>query len=190
MPRTLTDLQKRKLIHMFELLDVDGNGLLEYADFEAVVEGLAEERGLELNSPGYRRLLGRSRRIWKGLFQCDIDGDGHITLPEWLGYHIKAIIEDERAGISPAGLTTAIDSIARYFFELMDMDGDGRVKKPDYAKFCEAHGIPKQEVAESFRELDRDGNGVLSMDEVLVLVREFYVSDDPTAPGNWFFGDF
>ncbi|MCA9791386.1 MAG: EF-hand domain-containing protein [Candidatus Eremiobacteraeota bacterium] len=187
---TLTELQKRKLIHMFELLDVDGNGFLEFADFQAVIETLAQERGLEPNSAGYRRLFGNNRRIWKGLFKCDLNGDGQISLPEWLAYHIQAIVADEEAGISPAGLTTAIDSIARYFYELMDMDGDGQIQREDYRYFCEAHGIPDETVEESFQQLDRDGNGTLSLDEVVTLVREFYTSDDPMAPGNWFFGDF
>ena len=50
-----TELQKNKLMHMFELLDVDGNGVLEYDDFRMVVDVMAEERGLDKSS---RRYLG------------------------------------------------------------------------------------------------------------------------------------
>ena len=48
-----TELQKNKLIHMFELLDVDGNGLLEYDDFRMVVDVMADERGVDRSSRRY-----------------------------------------------------------------------------------------------------------------------------------------
>jgi len=37
---------------------------------------------------------------------------------------------------------------------------------------------------------DVDGDGYLSVDELLVAVREYYTGDDEDAPGNLLFGEF
>lgn len=185
---SLTELQKRKLIHMFELLDADQNGVLEYADFKAVVETLADERGWPPGSRQRMKLTAVNRRIWNTLFSsCDLNQDDQISLAEWLAYHIQALTGD---GGEAQGFSMAVAAISRYFYELIDVDGDGTATKEDFKIFCTAHGIPEEDSQFAFEELDRDGNGVLSRDEILTLVREFYLSDDPSAPGNWFFGDF
>ena len=58
-----TELQKNKLMHMFELLDVDGNGVLEYDDFRMVVDVMAEERGLDKSSRRYLGLVASNKRL-------------------------------------------------------------------------------------------------------------------------------
>ena len=35
-----------------------------------------------------------------------------------------------------------------------------------------------------------DGDGRVTLDEITVLIDQFFNSDDPQQPGNWFFGPF
>ena len=184
----LTELQKAKLIHMFELIDTDGNGVLEFADFQEVIDFLAEERGWDRSNRHYMKLVGTNRRLWRSLLKsCNLDADKEVSLMEWLAYHVKIFTAED---FPNPEFQMTLSSIADFFFQMMDVDGDGMATRDDYTIFCQAYGLPEQQALRIYHLLDRDGNGSLSRDEVLALVREFYLSDDPEAPGNLFFGEF
>lgn len=185
-----TELQKQKLMHMFELLDVDGNGVLEYADFRMVVDTMAEERGWESNNRRYIALVASNKRLWKMIARyIDFDESGSITLMEWLAFHIKAFIGDPlNQGFDPQ-FSSALNATAAFFCDMLDSDGDGKVTLEDYILFCGAYNVSEVKARMSFQLFDRDGSGDISQSEVEQMVKEFYLSDDPMAPGNLFFGN-
>lgn len=176
-------------MHMFELLDVDGNGVLEYEDFRMVVDTMAEERGWGASHRRYIGLTVANRRLWKQMCRTlDADGSGEITLAEWLAFHIQALTEESTPGGFNPEFGSALRATAKFFCDMLDSDGDGIVTAQDYVLFCGAYNVPESEALESFELFDRDGNGELSEAEVVEMVKEFYLSDDPDAPGNLFFG--
>lgn len=189
MSSNLSVVQKDKLLHMFELIDVDGNGVLEYADFRLVVDTMADDRGW---SPTHRRRLGLVRanqRLWNMMARhLDADGDGEITLAEWLSFHMKAFGDDPELQGKDMELSSALNSTAKFFCDMLDSDGDGKVSEIDYIMFCGAYNIDSDEAKESFRLFDTNKDGILQQNEVFALVKEFYLSDDEDAPGNIFFG--
>jgi Ca2+-binding EF-hand superfamily protein len=190
MAAVFTELQKQKLMHMFELLDVDGNGVLEYDDFRMVVDTMAEERGWERNNRRYISLVASNKRLWTMISRnIDIDSDGSITLMEWLAFHIKAFIEDPMTkGFDPK-FSAALRGTATFFCDMLDSDGDGKVCIDDYIAFCAAYNVSEAKARLSFGLFDRDGSGDITVQEVEEMVKEFYLSDDPMAPGNLFFGN-
>ena len=189
MAAAFTELHKQKLMHMFELLDVDGNGLLEYDDFRMVVDTMAQERGWERSNRRYISLVASNKRLWKMISRdIDIDGNGSISLMEWLAFHIKAFIEDPlNQGFQPK-FSAALRATASFFCDMLDSDGDGKVCIDDYIAFCAAYNVSEAKARFSFKLFDRDGSGDITMQEVEEMVKEFYLSDDPSAPGNLFFG--
>jgi Ca2+-binding EF-hand superfamily protein len=44
------------------------------------------------------------------------------------------------------------------------------------------------ETTEAFTSLDRGSKGYLTEQDLVVAVQEFYLSDDPDAPGNVLYG--
>jgi Ca2+-binding EF-hand superfamily protein len=184
-----SELQKNKLIHMFELLDIDGNGIIEYEDFRMVVDTLADERGWGRTNRRYIGLVAANRRLWK-MYTRDFDanGDGTVSLVEWMAFHIKAFLtEPLKNGFDPS-VSRALNTVARFFCDMLDSDLDGEVTEQDYVEFCEAYHIDEEEARRGFRLFDRNQNGILQQQEVAYLIEEFYLSDDPDAPGNQFFG--
>lgn len=189
MSAQFTQLQKDKLMHMFELLDVDGNGVLEYDDFRMVVDTMADERGLDRSSRRYLSLVASNKRLWKMFSRhLDVDHDGGISMAEWLAFHIKAFLTDPVSqGLEPE-FSSALTATAKFFCDLLDSDGDGVVTASDYILFCGAYNVGENEARIGFEMFDRDGNGSLTQDEIVEMVKEFYLSDDPDALGNLFFG--
>jgi Ca2+-binding EF-hand superfamily protein len=185
-----TELQKQKLMHMFELLDVDGNGVLEYEDFRMVVDTMAEERGWERSHRRYLALVAANRRLWKMISRdMDVDGDGAITLMEWLAFHIRAFLTDPaNQGFDPR-FSAALKATSGFFCDMLDSDGDGKVSLEDYILFCGAYNVSEAQARMSFGLFDRDDSGDITQQEVEEMVKEFYLSDDPKAPGNLFFGN-
>lgn len=191
MPQSVSSLQKEKLIHMFELLDVDGNGVLQYDDFRMVVDVMCDERGW---SRGHRRRLGlvrANKRLWQMMSNhFDADGDGEITLVEWLNFHFEAFCRDPDIQGVDRDLSSALNSTAKFFCDMLDSDGDSKVSEEDYVLFCEAYHVPESEARTSFRQFDSNTDGILQIAEVESLIKEFYLSDDENALGNIFFGVF
>lgn len=191
MPAEFTKFQKSKLIHMFTLLDLDGSGTLEYQDFRMSVDMLALKRGLDTSSEHYLRLVEDNKKLWRMLSKpLDFDSDGTISQSEWLAFHIKAfVLNPQENGVDP-DFSSAMNATAKFFCDLLDLDGDGFITVEDYVQFCEAYNVGANEAMIGFSMFDRDGNGQLSQEEVFQMVREFYLSEDPDAPGNLFFGSF
>ncbi|MGE0492375.1 MAG: EF-hand domain-containing protein [Vulcanimicrobiota bacterium] len=185
----LSELQRKKLTRKFKLLDFDNNGAIEQADFQRVLENLAQHRNLSLTSHKLQGLRKTVDKVWSALHRfCDADHDGQVTLDEWLSFHHEAIRHEREMLESLPGHESTIDAMTALVFELLDVEGDGRIGLGDYQHFCRAYGVPDEEIRPSFAKLDRNGDGYLSRAEILQLVIEFYCSDDPNSPGNHFFG--
>lgn len=183
----LSDLQTRKFTRQFKLLDANGNGRIEAGDFTRISGSLAELRGLSQDQA--QELAKRYLQTWEALREtCDEDGDGEVTLEEWLAFHRKALEVDYIRRVASPRYRSPIEALARFVFDLLDANGDGQVSREEYLGFCWAHGLEDEQAERCFREIDRDGDGFLSRDEVIDMVLEFYFSDDPQVAGNWLFG--
>lgn len=185
----MTPFLEQKLEHKFHLLDVNGNGVLEAADFERVVEVLAEERNWSEGHPRYAQLAKTNQELWQVLFDfCGGEEDGTVTMDDWFDFHANAIYYERRIGHEMPGMERTLERMSEFFHELLDSNGDGVVTEADYVEFLAAHGLEEEVAAASFIHMDRNADGLLSKQEVLLLIREFYFSEETQAPGNWFFG--
>ncbi|HWI62606.1 MAG TPA: EF-hand domain-containing protein [Symbiobacteriaceae bacterium] len=178
-----TDLQKRKLIRYFHVLDSDRNGYLEKADFDQILRNLAELRGWKPGTAHFTALEAGVMSIFGNTVKhADKDGDGRCTLDEWFG------MEEEVLG-TPENFRLYSLDVAKGLFDVIDFDLDGEIGSQEWVNFFHAFcRLPVGAALESFTHLDKNGDGRLTKDEILELVREFHYSDDPAAPGNWLFG--
>jgi Ca2+-binding EF-hand superfamily protein len=183
----LSPFRKRKLEKKFHVFDANGNGYLEKADFDIIVEHLAAAAKVAPGSPYHRQLTERYAQYWDHLQRfADVNRDGHVTLEEWTDYHEAALeFEQELRNAKVDGFTR---QVADLIFDTVDRDGDGSVTREDYGVFCSGFQIGGAQCDEAFRHLDLNGDGRITRDEIEKAVDEFHFSDDPNAAGNWLYG--
>ena len=90
----------------------------------------------------------------------------------------------------PAQFTSMMMGIVRTILTLLDTNNDGKVSAPESAAYLTAWGATAAEIAEAFRQLDHNGDGYLTTDELRQNAEEFFFSDDPNARGNWLIGPY
>ncbi|MGE0487796.1 MAG: EF-hand domain-containing protein [Vulcanimicrobiota bacterium] len=181
----MSPLRRRKLLKLFAVTDVDGNGVIELEDYRRVLEFLSQRRGWGQDHPDYQRLQTMLAKNWESLQStADINGDGMVTQTEWLTTWENFYQQLPTSDSVPAWF----EQFARALFEALDIDSDGRICKADYQTFLEAHGL-SEDVDTIFSRLDLNGDGHISWDEALQLAAEFHLGDDADAPGCWLYGE-
>lgn len=180
----LTDLLRRKYAATFSLYDTDGNGTVEQSDFERVAERWAQRAGLAPDSGPYADIHDTLLGIWSLVRTMGRpDGDG-VTLDGWMVAAERVVEAKDDEDMLEQGYREP----ARRLFGVMDRDGDGRVSEAEYEAYLGAYGVEGEPARVAFGHLDRDGDGAITADEWVENVVEFYFSDDPAAPGNWYIG--
>ena len=178
----LSPLQMEKLIHYFRLYDVDDDGRVARADFERVAENV---RALHLageRSPEYRAIRDGFLARWETLrASADVDDNGSVDVHEWLHYWDGVLADEARYQEEVAGVTKRL-------LELFDTDEDGVLGADEFCNFFAIYGMKTAMARRVFLDLDLDGDGAATREELMAMVHEFYRGDDPKAPGNRLFG--
>lgn len=184
----LGDVQRLKASYHFGLIDEDGNGLIEASDFALRAQRLAQSQNL--TSEAARKELRQQVVEWWNHFcqVADYDGDTRVTLEEWIAYwdSLQAEAGHTRGNGQSAEPPHGLGRVARGMCRAIDRNETGRIVEEEYASWLEAWGADGHEKA--FRRLDRERKGYLTEEDVLQAVQEFYLSNDPSAPGNALYG--
>jgi len=180
----LNDLQRRKMAHLFTLLDVDDDGTIDRMDYTASADRLVTAFGHAPGSPECQLVRDRYNTLWEAVtLPMDSDGDERVDVSEYsTGMERFVTTADE-------GYLTHIAPVANAFYDLMDVDGDGRITRTEYVRMmASAFRLSEEAGSTAFDQLDLDGNGTLSRDELHVANEQFFRSADENAKGNWVFG--
>lgn len=178
----LTPLQEKKLTHYFNILDFDKNGILEKQDFTNIGINLSMNLGIFEGSEEYDKLIRKSEHIWHS-FKHFMQDNSQATLDRWLDFADKNIVNG-----SDELYEKHVNAVTREIIQLFDTDNDGYLSLEEYIELFVAYRIDVKYSAKSFLKLDTNSNEIISYDELLEAVRQFYRSDDKHAPGNWLFG--
>lgn len=172
-PAVLNSLlsQAAGLKRLFTLLDYDKNGFIERADFEQVVNTIAEIQGLNLGSSEYWLV----HSYWIGLGErlqtlMDTDKDGKITAEEWLEYMGRKLDHD------------FVDT----FFQMIDTDSNGQIVIHELKMLYQAYKIGTiQDAKVAFDSLDLNQDGHISLEEMKQIFEQFMYNDEPQIQSPW-----
>ncbi|EFK97982.1 calcium binding protein [Streptomyces sp. SPB78] len=178
-----TPLLHRKIDVCFGHFDTDGSGSIDREDLLTLGSQLLAKFGEPATSLKGTTLMDGLARFWDALVAAaDVDGDQRISPEEYRAGMTGAFV-------TPAGgFDTSLLPLAKAICALLDTDGDGEVNESEFQAWQEVFGTAPADRATAFRKLDGDGDGRLSADELLVAIRQYYVSPESEAAGNWLYG--
>ncbi len=181
----LKPVQEKKLTHFFNILDHNKNGKLEENDFEGIGVNICINLAISPNAKEYDYLVTKSKDLYYQLIKDLGKQSGEsIVLEEWLNYFDEEIISAKNVTL----LKNYIQITVRYVFDLYDQDHDGLITVEEFVDMFTIYGLDSKYTAKSFIRLDANHDEVISKSELIQAVKDFFVSSDPEADGNWIFG--
>jgi Ca2+-binding EF-hand superfamily protein len=182
----LGNLQRQKSHHYFDLIDQDEDGFINGEDFEIQAEQLADER--ELADDDEEALREQMMGWWRQLCAAaDANDDDRVSRDEWEEFWdaIQAPVE-EGTEEQKAQMMESLERAGKVTFRTIDATGSGEISEEEYASWLTAWGASGS--SEAFDALDRAGDGHLTEEDIVEATKEFYLSNDPDAPGNMLYG--
>ncbi|GAA0958943.1 hypothetical protein [Actinocorallia libanotica] len=180
----MSDVLHRKMAHLFALLDVDDDGTVDRMDYTASADRLVTAFGFAPGSAESLRVRDRYARLWDEVtLPMDVDGDERVDVAEFAaGFDTFVTAREE-------GYREHVAPVADAFYDLMDVDGDGRITRTEYLRMAvSAFRMSEDAGRTAFDHLDLDSNGWLSREELHLANEQYFRSADEQAPGNWLFG--
>ncbi len=180
-------LKNQKFSLLFDWFDQDGDGQLTQGDLRATATVFAAvatdgNDGDNGNDTNVTAIHAAFERWWQLLLRhADTDGDGQVSRQEFT-------TTMEANVTTPEHFEGAVMAIADAVMDAADTDGDGVLSRDEYIRMYSVLGVPPEHTGPAFALLDLDGNGVISLDEFRGAIADFYLSNDPDAPGNFLLG--
>ncbi|WP_258100494.1 EF-hand domain-containing protein [Marinoscillum pacificum] len=179
----LSDVRRQKLTYLFKILDANKNGLLQPDDFVAVAEKISDILEYGENEKERLRLKLKALRLFVQLL-TDLDkSDISIGEEEWRRLF-------EQAEVSKGSAKKYIFRTAAYIFNLFDQNEDRVISKEEYLDMFKIYDIDLEYSEKGFQKLDTNQDGKISLMEMVSGFRDFLMSSNPEAAGNWMFGDW
>ena len=182
MATATADVVGTKIEKIFNALDVNRNGYVEWSDFQSLIDRYLSEYRLDRNDRRAMALHASYAMFWQELLRhADVEGDQRLRKDEYIAATRSAIFDSSRFD--------AINGFTDAVFDVIDTNGDNEISKDEFHRFTgNVWGVSQPEAAEAFSALDTDGDGLISRPEFVRASREFFLSNDPSSPGSVLFG--
>lgn len=158
---------------VFSLLDADGNGVLEPADFDLMATRVVAAAPRS-DAAAREALRAAFRRYWTTLAaELDANGDGRIDFDEYT----DCVLSPERFDATIAEFASALATLG-------DPEGRGLVGRADFVALMTAIGFEQANIQALF-----DAFGPSPDDEIEAAVweagiRDYYAPDKAGIPGD------
>nr|WP_246458284.1 EF-hand domain-containing protein [Saccharopolyspora gloriosae] len=167
---------KTKHDKLFDLLDYDGNGAIELADFEQLAADLVKAGTDNPHAQSAEAVFSAYRRAFERFAaHADTDRDGTIDRDEF--HAAMATQADREARFDDIwGPTCDVE------FDNVDVDGDGKLDRDEFATLMAGFGQTPVAASAGFDRLATDG--AISREAYHQAWKTYVSSDDVTAGAN------
>ncbi|XP_013148139.1 PREDICTED: calexcitin-2-like [Papilio polytes] len=176
----VSDFRRKKLMFMFKFLDKDGSGTIEKKDFLLAAEHAAKQRGWAEGSDLYKECFDTVEMVWDALEKVgDANSDGQVSADEWVT--MWDTISKSAAD------RDWLNKYCKFVFKMQDLNGDGFIDSDDFVAASTKSGNTKENALEAFQKLSQ-GKSQITLTDFQKLWDEYFITEDPNAPGNFISG--
>jgi Ca2+-binding EF-hand superfamily protein len=174
----ISEFGTRALAARFEHWDRNHSGCIEWTDLAESARRVGEAFGRAADSSEQRAVTESCRQFWQTLVQhADVDFDGRISQDEYVAAFTNEVMAD----------VGTFDRVYRRLLEdvvtLADASGDGKLNAEEYTRLMQSwYNAEESDAIAAFRHVDLDGDGFLTLDEMIRSATDFYLSEDPILP--------
>jgi EF hand domain-containing protein len=177
-----TELRQRKLEKAYGSIDVDQDGVITALDVTALAQIWCETYDLPPRSADWFAIHAAGQKLFREMpGSTGPDGVKHVTAADWVRWG-----DDARF---PEFVENTAIPFSMAVFDAADKDDDGKIDRAEMMAAQIRGGMSEVETKQAFGILDTDGDGYVTHDEYVRAARDFYLSDDPEAPGNSIAGE-
>jgi Ca2+-binding EF-hand superfamily protein len=182
----LTDLNKRKLSHLFKILDFDHNGYIQESDLVGVAENISIIRGIIEGTERNDVLLSSTTSIWEAIERFHKNKEMQsCSLEQWLEFIDSYLVSRDIRVVNYFARQLTKD-----LFTVFDHDVDGQISKLEYMCIFMSFRVDIKEVNMCFAHLDLNKDGYINADELATAIVQFVQSNESSDRGNLLFGNF
>ena len=168
----MADLKMLKTHKLFEAFDQNRDGQIDASDINMMAKKIAD---VQANGQ-FESIRNELAKFFDDLIlSLDLNLDGAITA-------------DEFADIPADVYRDFLIDFFRSVFEAFGISEDG-MNLEKYKQFRSVCGNSETGIEDCFAKIDLDGNGNVTPQELVELVRQYATSDDDNSPANWLFGE-
>lgn len=172
-----TAASEKRLVRRFALWDVDRDGRIERTDFQAEAERIIQAFGEDTTSPRGRGVMDAYLNMYDFLASKAGVGNEGLDLQQFID-----VVKREMINKGNSGFARVLRPTIRAIVDLCDVTGDGAINPTEFRRWIEAIGAESgADADESFRRMDVNGNGTLSVDELVEAVKQYHFGQSDTA---------
>jgi Ca2+-binding EF-hand superfamily protein len=169
----------QKVERLFELMDTNGDGYVEWDDYQRVIDRFRDGYRLEPDSRK-AQALEAAYRVWWLELQRHAGGVGPLAREDYVAATCAATADTSRVNL--------VDGLSHALFDIMDTDDDNLIDRDEFAHLLAVRELTSPDAIGVFDILDTDGDGRISRQEYLASWRHFFQEDTADTPDSWYFG--
>lgn len=177
---TAADAIDRKLKQLFNAMDTNTDGYVEWADYQRLVDRYLTAFKIDKDQRKGQTLQVTYQMYWLELLR-HADRSQRLSKDEYIAANRAASVDTSRFNM--------VEGVPHAIVDIMDIDDDNEITREEFAQFLKAWEITAPNAMDTFTALDTDGDGRISRQQYVQSVREFLHSPtDVNAPGSLYFG--
>ncbi|MFD0412249.1 EF-hand domain-containing protein [Streptomyces sp. NPDC127108] len=158
--------------YRFDYFDANKDGRIDRSDFEQEANRLIHAFGADTESPRARAVMDGSLAVHDYIMRKAGSKSGSLSREEFIAVSTATVTDR-----GPAGFAEVLAPYAYACANLCDVDGSGEISQEEYARWLTVIGAPAENITESFRAMDTDKDGKVSIDEFVAAMKSYVLGE-------------